>query len=287
MQPTVHFEPPIQQHTRGPVIVYADSRLVPPEGVRDLLRLPEILEHLAGSFSRQAGRRTVWRWNPPWLTNRRLVVRQFAHGGLLGRLRGTVFLSCRSMLRELRIALHARSRGVPTCRPVALRLQRMHDLFWQAHYLSEEIPRAEDLLQLCRRAGPESPYPPARRQELARSVAKAIAAMHDAGIRHDDLNLKNLLVAEREGRLEVHVIDFKKALLQNCVDRRARLRNLVRLDRSVVKWLASRRAVTASDRLRALRAYLALQTDAGEDWKEVARRIRTGHWIHALSRKYA
>ena len=109
--------------------------------------------------------------------------------------------------------------------------------------------------------------------------------MHDAGIRHDDLNLKNLLVARVEDSTKVHVIDFKKARLQNHVALGTRLRNLIRLDRSVVKRLASRRAITISDRLRTLRVYLALQPELEGDWKRVARRIRTRHVAHALSRK--
>jgi len=92
-------------------------------------------------------------------------------------------------------------------------------------------------------------------------------------------------VAGRNGSRDVLVIDFKKARLQNHVGFERRLRNMVRLDRSIVKWPESRRAVTIADRLRTLREYLKLQPGLGDDWKEVARRIRTRHLVHAVSRK--
>jgi len=285
MQPTAHQEPVVRQHTEGPVLIYAGATVVPPEGIRELVRLPKILKTLSGSTSRQTGRETLWRWDPPWLQDRRLVVRQSAHGGLLGRLWGALFLSPRPMLRELEIALHAYRSAVPTCRPVALRLERVWGLFWRAHHLSEEVSGAQNLLELCQSTGPKTPYPPEARRDLAQAIAQTISAMHEAGIRHGDLNLKNLLVAERQGRVEAYVIDFKKACLQNHVSVQARLRNLIRLDRSVMKWPAARRAITVSDRLRTLRAYLALQPQQKENWKAIAHRIRTRHSAHAPSRK--
>ena len=64
-----------------------------------------------------------------------------------------------------------------------------------------------------------------------------------------------------------------------------RLAGLVRLDRSVVKWAAPRRAVTLSDRLRTLRDYIRATRAPDSDWKQVARSVRTRHGAHLLSRK--
>ncbi len=276
----------IAPHREGKVVVYADSTLVPPQGVRELIRLPEVLRGLPGRSSRSAARTTLWRWNPCWRVGRPLVVRQFVHGGLLGHLWGTLFLSSRPMLRELRVTLHGLSRAVPTCRPAALRLERVVGPVLRGHYITEEIEGAENLLEFCRRRLATAwGYSPAERQALAAAVARTIAAMHHAGIYHGDLNLKNLLVAATHGRAEVYVVDFKKARLMDRVPFRARLRNLARLDRSVVKWRESRQAVTVSDRLRVLRDYLQAEPEAAGDWKQIARRIRTSHAAHALSRR--
>ena len=271
MQQTVPSDTLIQRYDEGAVVLYADPRRVPLEGVRELFGLPDVLRALQGISSRSKGRETVWRWAPAWFGAGRLVVRQFAHGGLLGPLWGTMFWSRRPMLRELQIAMHALSRGVPTCRPIALRLEKAAGFLFRAHYLTEEIPEARNLLELCRNKGGESRWPPVRRQRLAYTVARVLASMHDAGICHGDLNLKNLLVAERDREDLVYVIDLKKARLKDRVSLRERLRNLKRLDRSVVKWPESRRGITVFDRIRTLRAYLRLQPEAAENWKEVAR----------------
>ncbi|MDP6439549.1 MAG: lipopolysaccharide kinase InaA family protein [Candidatus Brocadiia bacterium] len=280
----------MSRHVEGRVELRVSDEIVPPEGLPDLMRLPEILRNLPGVQSRAAGRMTVWRWEPAWvdggrLAARRFVVRQFAHGGLLGSLWGTAFLSRRPMLGELGLALHALERGVPTCRPVALRFQRAIGPVFRAHYVTEEILGAVNLLELCEREAPGDGVSPGLRQAISRAVAGAVAAMHGAGIRHGDLNLKNILVTPEADPPRAFVIDFKKARAQNCVGLREGLRNLLRLDRSVVKWPASRRAITLSDRLRTLRDYLRAVEGAECDWKMIARSLRTRHRMHALSRK--
>ena len=249
------------------------------------MRLPEVLEGLTGEESRAAGRKTVWHWAPAWMGGGTLVVRQFAHGGLLGGLWGTVFPRAAPMLRELRVALHARAESVLTCRPIALRIERVFGPLLRAHYLTQQVPESLNVLEMCRRAVQGSPPSPARRQVLAKAVAGTIAAMHEVGIRHGDLHVKNLLVTVQTEAPRAYVVDFKKARLRTEVSLREGLRNLVRLDRSVLKWPASREAITLTDRLRVLREYVRLRSGAAGDWKQLARRLRTGHAAHALTRK--
>ena len=252
------------------------NEAIPPEGVAELMRLPEALEHLPGAASRSAGLRTIWRWKPPWLGGKGLVVRQFVHGGLLGRLWGTAFLGSRAMENELRVAARALEAGVPTCRPLALRLERAWGPLLRAHYVTEEIPDTLNLLEVSRRVLEGGNVPPPARFELAGAVAAAIAAMHRAGIEHRDLNLKNVLVTPRAHPPAAFVVDFKKARLRARVSLERGLKGLARLDRSVLKWPASRRAVTLSDRLRTLRAYARAVEGEGCDWKRLARALRTG-----------
>jgi hypothetical protein len=277
--PGASFERVVQGRTELTV----DTDLVPAKGHKQLLDLPTILEDLPGAESRARGRTTLWRWNPAW-HHGTLVIRQFAHGGLLRHLGGTLFLSSRPMRRELRIARHARACGLRTCRPVALRLERVFGPFLEAHYVTEEIPHAPNLLQFCR-DGRTGDLGAKERQELAREVSETLVQMHKAGIDHGDLNLKNLLILADQTPPHVAVIDFKKARLGPTVDLRKGLRNLVRLDRSVVKWSASRQQIHLTDRLRVLRHYLRLRSGADTDWKPTTRRIATRHTLHALSRR--
>jgi len=116
-------------------------------------------------------------------------------------------------------------------------------------------------------------------------VAATIADMHDAGIVHADLNLKNLLVRDAFDEPEAFVIDFDRARLAGRLGLGERMRNLLRLDRSVLKWAASRRAVSPLDRLRVLCIYLDRYPRWRERWGEIARRYARAHLLHRLSRQ--
>jgi tRNA A-37 threonylcarbamoyl transferase component Bud32 len=274
----------LEVHRRGPISVY----LVPVRAGRldldDLFRLPSLLSAIPGDASRQTGRVTSWLWRPRWHDGPGLRVRQYAHGGPLGRLTGTAFLGCRRMLNELRVAAHAYAHGVPTPPPVALRVERTGGLFVRAHLITENIPDAVNLLELLALAERRAPSEGARRR-LCHAVADAVAAMHDAGIVHADLNLKNLLIVDAFDAPRVLVIDFDRSCLRRSPSLRERLANLQRLDRSVLKWAASRRAATLRDRLRTLRCYLTRYEQWRAGWGRTAGRCSGGSLPHRLTRE--
>jgi len=251
----------------------------------DLFKLPQILEGLAGRSSRSAGKITLWQWRPQWLDGCTAIVREFVHGGFLGGMAGSLFAGRARMVRELRVCLHARSNDVPTCEPVALRIQRVIGPLVRAHLVTKKIEGSSDLLEVCRELSAGLQPSSAQRRLLVERMARAIAAMHDAGIVHADLNLKNLLVKDPLGDPQVFIVDFDKARVLEHVSLRRRLKNLIRLDRSIVKWPEARQQVSISDRLRLWRDYLQLYPAWAGRWKGLARRYRTRHLAHVLSRK--
>jgi TP53 regulating kinase-like protein len=251
----------------------------------DLCDLPAILEGVEGRSSRLPGIITSWLWQPPWHDGPGLMVRQYAHGGLWGRLAGTLFCGKGRMLDELRLTMRALRCGVPTAPPVAVRVERVGGPFLRAHYVSERILETTNLLDFFAGLDAEGPLPTEQGGRLAAGVADAVARMHDAGILHGDLNLKNLLVRDAFDEPQVFLVDFDRARLVGDLSLRQRLANLLRLDRSVMKWAASRRAVGPKDRLRLLRAYLARYPQWSARWGEVARRYGSRHLLHRLSRQ--
>lgn len=277
--------PPLQEHTEGRISVFLDPDAPREDGLEDLLRLPEILEAIAGRSSRLAGTPTCWQWHPDWLRDPGLHVRLYAHGGALGRVLGTTFLGPARMMDEFRVSIHARRRGVPVPVPVALRVERKYGPLVTAHYLCELVPQAVNLLEFCAAAGGPPPLRPKRRADVAAAVADAVARMHEAGIVHADLNLKNILVRPDLRPPEALIVDFDKATLADPVLLPQRMENLLRLDRSVLKWAASRALAPPRVRIAFLRTYLTRYPEWAARWKSIAREHATEHALHTLSRE--
>ncbi len=161
-----------------------------------------------------------------------VILRRYHHGGMFARLTRDCFLGHSRFLREFEVTRAAWAAGVPTPRAIAVG--------WSAGALATrgflatfESGEARDLLDLFAR-----PISQPKRHAAVRSSAFAIRALHDAGVRHADLHLKNLLVGEGGGEpgSMAWVIDLDRAQrLEEPLPMRARIRNLARLYRSVEK----------------------------------------------------
>lgn len=201
----------------------------------------------------------------------RLLCKQMRHGGLLARLLGSRYLDRRKPLNEMRIVSHALAHGVPTAALPAVITKRAIPPFYRYWAFSQELPDAVDLLAYMRT------HPPRRERIPAiAAAAQAVRAMHDAGLFHADLHLKNILVrlADAESP-EAFIIDFDKALLAPHMTVRMRFKNLRRLWKSAEKARAAGFDITRSDMFRFLVEY------AGPDlpcYREFVERTSTMRW---------
>ena len=123
--------------------------------------------------------------------------------------------------RELRLLALIESLGLPAARPVAARYVRAGP-WYRADLLTVAIPATRPFAERLD-AAPDDP--------LWRRVGATIRAFHDAGIRHADLNARNVLVGD-DGA--VHLIDFDRGVRSR--PGRWRAANLARLARSVEKF---------------------------------------------------
>jgi len=285
MQPAPTEQPAsLVVHSAGSVTVYINPDCTGEVDAQALLKLPDAVAALAGRSTRQRGRTTWWELPCDEAAAAPLVVRLYAHGGALGPLLGTRFLSAARMLEELRVHIHASLHGVPTSMPIALRVEQRGP-FVTAHYVTRKLPGAVNLLDFCTGPAAEAGLSAEQRRRLARAIAEAVSRMHDAGIRHADLNLKNLLLRETDGDPRVFIIDFDKARLGQPPTLKQRLDNLLRLDRSVLKWAASRRLIGPLDRLRVLRSYLSRYPRWRAAEGDIARGYRGTPLRHRLFRE--
>lgn len=217
------------------------------------------------------------------LGGRRVIVRRYSHGGLWGRLAGDILWGQGRPLRELINAERAMESGVDTAEVVALRFRKYLGPLYKADIFTLEIPGTEDLMALLSRHPSSEEF--LQKRELIRHIARAVRKMHDAGLLHADLHLKNILVRKDE-LPRVYIIDLDKSSFYEeeggGLSMGQRMDNLLRLDRSVEKfcrWRPDLRCITRIDRLRFLREYAL---GMGEDWRVLVRKYAGRHVAHGL-----
>jgi serine/threonine protein kinase len=130
--------------------------------------------------------------------------------------------------------------------------------FYQAYFLSLEIPRAMNLAQYLEQIGPN----PSRKnlflkRKTIRSAGLLIRQFHQAGFFHRDLQIKNILVTGDQ----LLLIDFDRSYRKPALSIQERMGNLLRLNRSAEKWKRLGLLITRTDRWRFFLAY------AGDDKK--------------------
>lgn len=215
------------------------------------------------------------------LKNRRMALREFRHGGGFRFLTGGLFFSGKRVEKELVILDFARKAGLPVPEPLGGAVIKAGP-FNRMFLFSEVIENAEDFVTyLSREHAPE--------MELWRKIlhrtAEEVRRMHDAGIHHGDLHVRNLLVRLKDEKdPEIFIIDFDKSAVKVDLTVNEREQNLMRLGRSVDKLPRPGR-VTRSDMLRLFRAYLAAGPSIYVDEKAFADRFGAHRAMHARSRK--
>ena len=177
----------------------------------------------------------------------RVVVRHSRHGGALAVVTGDLFLFPRAP-RELDITIRLAALGVPTPEIVAYVLYPA-GVFRRSDVATREVERARDLAAALM----DRPEPGPRKM-LIDAAAKLVAQLSRAGVRHPDLNLKNILLAPGPtSRLKAWVLDVDRVVFGRPGDARITEANLVRLERSARKWRDEHGAPITEDDLVTLR----------------------------------
>jgi 3-deoxy-D-manno-octulosonic acid kinase len=154
-----------------------------------------------------------------------MVVRTLMHGGLFRHITGKRFLSPNRTIRELKVSAYLAAHGIRTPEILAVRLIRT-GLFYSIDVVSHFIPDSMDLLVHLEEGHTDS-------LELIKKSGSLIRSIHDLGVYHADLHVKNLLLAN-SGNLWVLDLDkaYQFALLPEFMKRM----NLKRFMRSIKKW---------------------------------------------------
>lgn len=167
----------------------------------------------------------------------RLVVRSYRRGGLVGRLLQGWYFNLGGPPRplvELRAGEAARAVGVPTPEILGAVWQRQGPLGYRGWIVVREVTAAQPLAALW-----DEPGAPADRFGAVRAAGEAVAALHEAGFSHPDLNAGNILLQRDAGAWRAWLIDFDGVRRTRRVPLRRRAAELWRLARSCAKHRAA------------------------------------------------
>ncbi len=194
------------------------------------------------------------------------VVRHSWHGGMLAPLTRDLFVPPTRAPRELALSSRLRALGVPTPEVLAYALYPAPLGLVRADVVTRLVPDAQDLAAYVRTL-PISRDP---RGPWVRATAALLHALAHAGVRHPDLNLKNVLVTPAaDDALEAWVLDLDVARMTESPSparvHAAGEANLQRLERSIQKWRRQRGLAVSELELDCLRLLARRGADASID----------------------
>lgn len=176
------------------------------------------------------------------------AVRKYRHGGLLRRLTGDLFFFGARPFQELAVTEEARLAGVPTLQILATIIERGWGGWYRGYLITRYLPSAMDLISYLDKE-PASK----RRRAVIEKAGETVRKIHQRGIYHADLHLKNFLVEEKG--LKVYLIDFDKSAVFTHLAPSQKMKNLKRLDRSAEKLIRHGLSLSKGDKRTFCRSY--------------------------------
>ncbi|MFA5795281.1 MAG: lipopolysaccharide kinase InaA family protein [Candidatus Brocadiia bacterium] len=177
------------------------------------------------------------------------VIRQYKRGGLSSALLPDIFWGNTRAINELNMTEQAIKSNVPAPEILGIITKPVFGPLCQLWIITKEIDAptlAEAIVSLGETDSPEELL--SRKTNLFKMVNASIKKLHQAGILHRDLHIRNILV----NRDKAYIIDFDGA--KDLENQQSELNSLIRLNRSIAKFLGAA-AITASDRFRFLKIY--------------------------------
>jgi len=187
------------------------------------------------------------------------MLRRSVRGGILGRLTGRTYVGTRTrMFCETALTAYAARMGIPVADIIIASREPIAPFLYRGWVLTREVPNSQNFSSYLDSL-PEtlSLKENEEKRAVLASLAKWITRMHDFGIYHGDLHIGNILVQTSPGEdPRIFLIDFDKSKVVKRMSLPKRIKNLMRLYRSIVKRPNLSNKLTLNDIERFLYAYL-------------------------------
>ena len=159
---------------------------------------------------------------------------------------------------------------------------------FKCRLVTKEIAKSIDLIEFLLHSKENQLLK--QKRQIINKLAKAVNDMHDLGIYHADLHLKNILVqSDAGGRVNVYIIDLDKSKQYEKISFQRRMKNIMRLNRSVAKLRRKNRdvfrkkfPVSKTDRIRFLKKYIELDSESVKPLRYYIQSYNNTHAFHRL-----
>lgn len=158
----------------------------------------------------------------------KVVIRRNRHGGLLGGITGEYFAAPSRAPLELDIYQRLTAANINTPEVVGYALYPVFPGLVRADVVTRRLPEGGDFPDRWKSADRKC------RDKMLEALARLLKELSTANIRHGDLNLKNIYIADSGHNLTPYLLDIDRVTFPEQVNV-AQL-NFNRLARSVRKW---------------------------------------------------
>ena len=228
----------------------------------------------------------------PGEANERIVIRHFHRGGKIQKFISDLYFGTSRPLKELWVGHRAKEKGVPTADIVAACHTKVFGKFHRGDLVTREIKEGRDLATYLKELGqPLTKGKVLEKRIVIKKVGELVRSMHEAGIFHGDLNLKNIILQTTDPQnTKGYLIDFDKSFIRSHLRETLRIRNLLRLNRSAEKFKKQGLPITRTDVLRFFLAYFQNPQDFKARVKKLnlqyKRHMRLHRWGEKLSKLF-
>jgi hypothetical protein len=185
-----------------------------------------------------------------------VVVRRSQHGGWLAPVTRDIFVGRTRASHELEVSLRLAREGIATPEVLAYSTYAVAPMLRRADVVTREVDGGLDLAATLEREPDAESV-----RGAVRVVARLLARMASAGVRHPDLNVRNVLIArDVNGHREAWLLDVDRVWFDAPRHPRVREANLSRFARSARK-LREREGLPLGEGEMALLAALAREEE--------------------------
>ncbi|MFH0813839.1 MAG: lipopolysaccharide kinase InaA family protein, partial [Pseudomonadota bacterium] len=142
-----------------------------------------------------------------------MIIRHYRRGGRMQKFTADIYWGASRPLRELWVGYQAMDKGLPTAEIIAACHTQVFWLFHRGDLISREIKNGIDLIRYLQGLlQPLTKEKILQKRKVIQSVGKIIRKMHEVGISHGDLHLKNILLQINDPQeINIYIIDFDKS----------------------------------------------------------------------------